>query len=568
MPENDVWNILAELNEPRPDYLHDPATWLVDKAKEEAWSVQRQILDALVHHRSVAVPSCHGVGKSHIASRAAGWWIDSHPPGEAMVVTTAPTSHQVSAVLWRYINQLHTRAKLAGRINRSPVDQWYIGPELVAYGRKPADYDKSSFQGLHAPAGVLVIVDEAGGIQKWLWDAVDSLATDLNSRVLAIGNPDDPGAFFAQMCKPDSDWHVIQVDALRTPNMSAELIAEYPLLTALMKAEGIPYSTEQVSDKLGEALVHPMWVEERLRRWCGISKNAHLERDPEQLGSFVRKRAAASPLFLSKVRGIFPTDASTGVIPLGWVQQAINRWHDWDDAGRPETMGRRVVGVDVAREGEDETVLAVRQGDVVREIETHVKQDTMETVDNVVGHLGTPQSMAVVDVIGIGAGVVDRLRQLKRKGVIEASVIDFNASAQSGRMDAIGEFKFRNDRSAGWWMLRQLLDPSRGSRLALPDDEALMEELVAVRYKVLNGAVIAVEDKDAIRKRIGRSTDRADAVMQSVWMDGVPVDSEADGAVPWGGNRQVPDRTVQHKTAAGTFGELFESATVGSGWDL
>jgi hypothetical protein len=86
--------------------------------------------------------------------------------------------------------------------------------ELVAFGRKPADHDQSTFQGIHA-VSPFILVDEACGVPKSIFDAVDARATNSNARVLAIGKPDDPSSHSAQICKPGSGWHVITVSAFR-----------------------------------------------------------------------------------------------------------------------------------------------------------------------------------------------------------------------------------------------------------------------------------------------------------------------------------------------------------------
>jgi len=122
------------------------------------WSGQREIAGMVVRNRYSAIKASHDVSKSHTVSRLACWWIDVHPPGEAFVVTTAPTTAQVEAILWRYIGAAHRKAGLPGRISFDA--KWYIGQELVGYGRKPADYDQAAFQGIHARY-VLVIIDEA-----------------------------------------------------------------------------------------------------------------------------------------------------------------------------------------------------------------------------------------------------------------------------------------------------------------------------------------------------------------------------------------------------------------------
>jgi hypothetical protein len=159
------------------------------------------------------------------------------------VVTTAPTTAQVEAILWRYIGAAHRKASLPGRITLDA--KWYIGQELVGYGRKPADYDQAAFQGIHARY-VLVIIDEAGGVPKSIFDAVDALATNIDARVVAVGNPDDPASHFATICKPGSGWAVKKISAFDTP----------------------AYTGEEVPAELLPLLVSPEWVEERKLRWA------------------------------------------------------------------------------------------------------------------------------------------------------------------------------------------------------------------------------------------------------------------------------------------------------------
>jgi hypothetical protein len=127
-----------------------------------------------------------------------------------------------------------------------------------------------------------------------------------------------------------------------------------------------------------------------------------------------------------------------------------------------------------------------------------------------------PRSAAVVDVIGVGAGVVDRLGQQEQR------VIAFNASARTEWTDSTGAWRFLNARSAAWWNLRERLDPSRGSTLMLPDDDDLIAELIAPRYIVRTGGVIYVEFKEEVSKRLGRSTDSGDSVIHAFWVSSLP----------------------------------------------
>lgn len=592
---------LAELWNPEKSYLQRPVEWCADVTDDYLWHSQREIFKSIVDNRYTAVHAAHGLGKSALAARAIAWWIATHPPGDAFVVSTAPSAAQVSAILWRELSRLHTKAKLVGRVLRAGYPQWFIGSQLVGYGRKPADYEESAFQGIHERY-VLIVIDEACGVVKHLFDAVDALATNEHARVLAIGNPDDPGSHFASVCKPDSDWKVFHLDALRSPNFTKENVIghksdgygyanpKYPLVWALMRAENIPFSTEKIPYHLVDLLTGPLWVEERIRRWAGFTKTSHLDYAPDELEVMVRRRCAASPLFTAKVRGTFPTEGSTGVIPLGWVQQAVNRWRDVYDrydgkraiSLEAATPGRRVLGVDIARQGEDETVFSIRYGNIVEKLVKFQIADTMEVADNAAAYMHEPGTVAVVDVIGIGAGVYDALRRYKSRGEIIGQPIAFNAAAQSHRTDLLGEFRFRNDRAAAWWHFREMLDPSRGSNVALPDDERLIEELVAVQFKHNVGGIIQIESKDDIKIRLGRSTDSADAVIQSFWVDAAPANFEAvewgdgrqSGVVPYSGYNPFTDEDLAVRPGIGGTGSDWARNNYGlftpgnSDWDL
>lgn len=509
----------------------DPVGW-VEGNGEFVWSEQRRILESVRDNRYTAVHSAHDLGKSFIASRIIAWWISSHPIGEAFVVSTAPSAAQVGAIMWREVAKIHRKANLIGKINRAGYPQWYVDAELIGYGRKPADYEQSAFQGIHAKY-VLVVIDEACGVPKHLYDSIDALVTNEHCRVLAIGNPDDPASHFSSICKPGSGWNTIHLDGLRSPNITYDRVVgddpahpKWPLLAALMEAEDIPYSTEVVPDELREYLVNERWIEERIQRWAGVGRTSISHLDHEQIKDMLRQRTHGSSLFEAKVRGVFPESASDGVIPLGWLTQAVNRWRSkqgYDGtvpSERADQPGHLILGVDVARTGADETCLALRYGSYLTELHRMRVTDTMEVADRVASYMHEPNTTAVIDVIGIGAGVYDRLRRMKNEADIVGTPIPFNASGGTERRDMLGQFKFYNSRAAAWWRMRELLDPSMGSVVALPDDEELIEELAAPRFTLYAAGRLKVESKDDIRRRIGRSTDSADAVIQAFWVDG------------------------------------------------
>jgi hypothetical protein len=155
----------------RQRYSEAPDLWTEEKTGGFVWSIPRKIMRSVVQYRRTAVPSAHEVGKSWLAARVAAWWIDSHPPGSAFVVTTAPTSKQVKVVLWKEIRRAFVAAKLGGKLNQT---EWWLNEEMVAMGRKPSDYDPTAFQGIHAKY-CLVILDEGCGIPENIYLAANSL---------------------------------------------------------------------------------------------------------------------------------------------------------------------------------------------------------------------------------------------------------------------------------------------------------------------------------------------------------------------------------------------------------
>lgn len=469
-------------------YVNDPVSWIQDKLGEFVWSKQRDILNSVVNNRRTSVHSCHGSGKSFTASRLAAWWISCHPPGEAVVVTTAPTAPQVKAILWKEIGRAFSSGKLIGRLNQT--EWWYpvsngdgtYREELVAFGRKPADYNPTGFQGIHARY-VLVIGDEAAGIPKQMLDAVDSLLSNDESRLLLIGNPDDPTSEFASTCKPGSGYSVIHIGYHHTPN----------------------FTGEEIPPSLRHNLIGPLWVEEKRKKW-----------------------GENNPLYKAKVLGEFPEFIKDSLIPISWIKAAQDR--DLPPIGPCE------LGVDVGG-GADKSVIAVRRGGHVR-IPSQWKDnnpDTMHTLSNVLEAIKEYKpDLAKVDYIGIGHGAVDRAREMANDQSLRYSNRKLQETASKvigievGRPAPAPEDKqFVNLRAYGYWNLRTRFE--EGSIDIDPQDEDLAAQLVALKYQTPSGR-IQMESKKDMRDRGLNSPDDADAVMLSF----LPAELETEVSFTWG----------------------------------
>lgn len=451
--ERNVLVKLAQRFQPQPPnpYLTDPVGWVQNRLGETLWSKQRDIAQSVVEHRRTAVKSCHDAGKSFIASRIAAWWVESHPPGTALVVSTAPTYQQVHAILWEEIRNAASKAAargnpLPGRVLLS--DTWKLDDgRQVGFGRKPADTDIHGFQGHHRHY-VLVILDEACGVPEQIWTAVEAITTNAECRILAIGNPDDPNTEFGKVCKPGSGWNVIRISAFDTPN----------------------FTDEPVPDALRPLLLAPEWVEDKRRRW-GVD----------------------SPRYVSKVGGDFPEIGENVLIAPAWIEAAQQRSLD------PGPYS--ILGVDVARFGSDRTVFALRRGPVARIVGDYSTQATMETTGKVIVAMADHDVDEVrVDGVGVGGGVVDRLVELGY------GVVDMQAGAAARDPE-----HFVNARAEWYWAIRERMES--GDLDLDPGDDELAAQLGSIRYKFTSRGQIQIESKDDMRKRRLPSPDRADALM-------------------------------------------------------
>jgi len=425
-------------------YLLDPVGWQRDVLGGVLWAKQREIARAVRDHRLVAVHSAQDVGKSYVAAAITCWWISTRPVGDAFVVTTAPTQKQVEVVLWREIRRMHRAANLPGTITGT---EWKIAGELVAMGRKPADYALGAFQGIHGPH-VLLILDEAAGVHQDIWTQARTQMANEGSAMLVIGNPDDPASEFARVCAPGSGWHVIHIDGLGSPNFTGECIPE----------------------KIARQLISPAWEKDMARRF-----------------------GEESPVYVSKVRGLFPEESEDALISLALIKAAQDRFDAVPE--RAETLG-----VDVARFGNNETVIVARAGGIAWIVSRTRKQDTMQTVGRIRQALkDLSASTVIVDDIGVGGGVVDRL---KEDHISVTPFIAGEAAKDSAR--------FANAKAEASWRLREFFE--KGDITICPDED-LLAQLSGIRYELDSSQRIRIESKEDARSRGIASPDIADALM-------------------------------------------------------
>lgn len=200
-------------------------------------------------------------------------------------------------------------------------------------------------------------------------------------------------------------------------------------------------------------------------------------------------------------------DSAWQVIPTAWVEAAMARWKKPDKLEPMDSMG-----IDVARGGKDNTVLARRHGmwfDEPLKYPGKTTPDGPATAGLAVANNRDNAPMHI-DVVGVGSSPYDFLRHAKQQ------VIAINGAETSGQTDQSGKLKFGNLRTQLWWRFREALDPVNNTGIALPVDRQLLVELCAPEWKPSRLPTIYVESREEIIKRIGRSPDLASAYIMAL----------------------------------------------------
>jgi len=442
---------MAEARPPfRPDtegaaFRDDPVRFARQVLGHQPWAKQVEILEAVRDFRRVTVRACHGVGKTWVAADVALWFLLTRP--RSIVLTTAPTQRQVRHLLWRYIRAAHRRAnlELPGDLLTQSLT---IDDDWFAIGVSTDEPD--AFQGYHADE-LLLIVDEAAGVRDDLFDAAQGVLTGEGGTVLYVGNPTVPAGRFYESHQ-SSSWKRVHVSAFDCPNV----------------VEGRTVIPQLVTQR---------WVDERREEW-----------------------GEGSDLFRARVLGEFPSRGTRSLIAMSWVDAMLLRD---TPPGEPT-----VVGVDVARFGDCETATYVRQGQTIVAAQHWRGRDLMETAGRIVAIAATHSAdLVLVDSVGLGAGVLDRLVEL---GV---PAQPFEGGSAAPRPD-----RYARLRDQAYAALAERLEHGRlGWAGDLPPDEQLRAQLLGIRYTYTSDGLQQVETKDAMASRGLASPDRADALAMTCW---------------------------------------------------
>lgn len=462
-----------------------PVQWARDVMKVELAGYQAEILDALPVQHRVAVKGPHGLGKSFSGAVLVNWFATTRDlmGVDWKIITTASAWRHLEVYLWPEIH------KWADRIDFTTLGRpaYNRRTELLDLRLKlrhgaataVASNQPERIEGAHARE-LLYLLDEAKIVPPATWDSIEGAFSNAgpdtgdNAYAFAMSTPGQPSGRFYDIHRRApgyEDWWTRSVT---------------------------------LEEAITAGRISRQWAEQRALQW-----------------------GTDSAVYHNRVLGNFHASDEDAVIPLAWLEAAIERWHDWDRAGRPEVDGNRWVGVDVGRGG-DESVLARRHGAVVLSLDGHRSRDTMSNVAMIQGLEERP----IIDVTGVGAGVYDRGREVGLKAVA------YVGAGKTPVRDRSRKYGYTNVRSAAYWNLRELLDPAYDSAIALPPDDLMISDLTTPTWEITTGMPpkIKVEPKEKVVDRLGRSPDRGDAVVMSFWADrpgqGSGVAAAPVGAMP------------------------------------
>ncbi len=453
-------------------YAEDPVGFIREVLKGEPWGRQVEIAEAVKANPLVVVRSANAVGKDWIAGGLALWWVYAR---RGLVLLTGPTERPVREGVMGEVARAFGRAKdLPGELYQMALR---LGREEKAGILAFTSTEASKLTGFHAPR-VMVVLTEAQGVEPWAFEAALACATGAQDRVLAVGNPLMPSGRFYSVSRAGSGWRAIRIAADEHPNL----------------VEG--------------KTVIP-----------GGPSPAFAER-------IAREYGRQSGVYMARVLGEFPDQEASGLFRRSWIEAAVEKWPEWRALHAEDEP---VVAVDPARYGPDLTCVAVRRGLTVESLHTWGQVDLSESVDRIrevleevgvrpwSGHPEVSRHIAIhrrrrpmepgagkliVDEIGLGAGVLDRLKEL-----------GFRCEGFNGGSSPHDKDRFANLRAAAYWLLRERLEQGH---IALPPDEALAEELLATSWRPTPEGRVKIDAKDDIKSRLGRSPDKADSVCMAI----------------------------------------------------
>ena len=418
------------------EYRDNPVGFVKEIIGAEPEPYQIEILEAIAEFNKVGWRSGHGVGKTTTLSWAVNWFLFTRI--NSKVITTASVWRQVEKILWSEIGKWlsHCANKIRERISFEPL-KTHILIKPDWFATGESSDNPEKIEGFHAD-DILYIIDEGKAVPDKTYESIEGALTTKGAKLVVASTPPPQKAGYF--------WGIFshKIPGFKTFHTSC----------------------------LDSARVSKDWIEEKKAQW-GVD----------------------SPVYQTRVLGEFPDITEDMLIPLKLIEDAITR-----EIELPEGA-KREMGIDVARFGSDKSVFIIRYGSKVIDIIKTGKEDTMQTAGRAANFIKEHSLDKVkVDVIGVGAGVFDRLYEDFGDKIVAVNVAEKSNDSEM----------YSNLRAQLFWELRQrFLDKDVG----LPDDEELTGQLSNIKYKYNSRGQLVIESKEDMKKRGLPSPDCADSLM-------------------------------------------------------
>jgi len=404
-------------------------------------SQQAQVLKSLDSgNRFISIKSGHGVGKSSLLAWVITWFLSTY--AGSRIGCTAPTQHQLFDILWAELKKWYSK------ITNPLIKSMLVLTATRFYCVSDPENWYAVARTSGTPEGLqglhadhfLFIVDEASGVEECMFEVIEGALSTQGALCIMTGNPTQVSGTFYNSFHKDSKH----------------------------------------------------W--EKFTFSCADSENV----DQSYVDRMKSKYGEDSDIYRVRVLGEFPKAASNTLIPLSYVETAFN-----NDFSRNEKASL-VLGIDVARFGDDYTEMVVRQDKHILDWETFSKQSTMETVGRAMMFINKYKDKEIyiyIDDTGVGGGVTDRLLELTEE-MPNVTVLGVNNGSRA--MDAD---RFKN-RGAELWVLMK--DKIRA--MCIKRDDDLQGQLVSRKYEIESSGKIKLESKKIMKERGLPSPDKADAL--------------------------------------------------------
>lgn len=444
-------------------YIDNPVAFFEDILGMEPDGWQKAVLEDLANYPKISVRSGQGVGKTALEAGAIIWFLICHP--YAKVVATAPTMQQLYDVLWAEIAKWLEHSAVKNILKWTKTKIYMRGDEERWFATAKTATKPENMQGFHEDY-MLIVVDEASGIAEPIMEAILGTLSGEYNKLLLCGNPNRLDGTFYDSHNDDRD----------------------------------KYKTHKVSSK----------------------DSSRTSKD--NIDMLIRKYGKDSDVARVRIYGDFPRGSVDSFITLEVVEEAAKGVIKKESLSAYETLH---IGVDVARFGDDETVITPRIGMKVFDQEIFRNQDTMQTTGNILRLTklyfkqfpNLKKAKVKIDDTGVGGGVTDRLNELKREqnmNDIEIYGINNGAAAKDQYYSNLG--------TEAWGQLKSLLEENFSNQMQgkervieIPNEPTLIKELRARKYFISSRGKIQLESKKEMKNRNLGSPDRADSLVLAIY---------------------------------------------------